>query len=99
MFTSIHIEEFELRWRDTKRGSSRSRARYPERLERRSRISTRKASPDRRAVRQGDILVGKVTPKGDQELSPESVSSGDLRRQGRRRAGRVAQGAAVMTAS
>jgi DNA-directed RNA polymerase subunit beta len=35
-------------------------------------------------VRQGDILVGKVTPKGEQELSPEErPAQGDLRRQGR----------------
>ncbi|NOT33812.1 MAG: DNA-directed RNA polymerase subunit beta [Candidatus Eisenbacteria bacterium] len=72
MFTSIHIEEFELQVRDTKRGVEEITREIPnvsedavKNLDEEGviRIGAR--------VRQGDILVGKVTPKGEQELSPE----------------------------
>jgi DNA-directed RNA polymerase subunit beta len=71
-FTSIHIEEFELQVRDTKRGVEEITREIPNVSEEAVknldeegviRIGAR--------VRQGDILVGKVTPKGEQELSPE----------------------------
>jgi DNA-directed RNA polymerase subunit beta len=71
-FTSIHIEEFELQVRDTKRGVEEITREIPnvsedsvKNLDEEGiiRIGAR--------VRQGDILVGKVTPKGEQELSPE----------------------------
>ena len=72
IFTSIHIEEFELQVRDTKRGVEEITREIPNVSEEAVknldeegiiRIGAR--------VRQGDILVGKVTPKGEQELSPE----------------------------
>ena len=72
VFTSIHIEEFELQVRDTKRGVEEITREIPNVSEEAVknldeegiiRIGAR--------VRQGDILVGKVTPKGEQELSPE----------------------------
>ena len=72
IFTSIHIEEFELQVRDTKRGVEEITREIPnvsedavKNLDEEGviRIGAR--------VRQGDILVGKVTPKGEQELSPE----------------------------
>src|SRR4029079_901735 len=72
VFTSIHIEEFELQVRDTKRGVEEITREIPnvsedavKNLDEEGvvRIGAR--------VRQGDILVGKVTPKGEQELSPE----------------------------
>jgi DNA-directed RNA polymerase subunit beta len=72
LFTSIHIEEFELQVRDTKRGVEEITREIPNVSEEAVknldeegiiRIGAR--------VRQGDILVGKVTPKGEQELSPE----------------------------
>src|SRR5205814_1366940 len=72
VFTSLHIEEFELQVRDTKRGVEEITREIPnvaedavKNLDEEGviRIGAR--------VRQGDILVGKVTPKGEQELSPE----------------------------
>jgi DNA-directed RNA polymerase subunit beta len=72
LFTSVHIEEFELQVRDTKRGVEEITREIPNVSEEAVknldeegviRIGAR--------VRQGDILVGKVTPKGEQELSPE----------------------------
>jgi len=72
VFTSVHIEEFELQVRDTKRGVEEITREIPNVAEEAVknldeegiiRIGAR--------VRAGDILVGKVTPKGEQELSPE----------------------------
>jgi DNA-directed RNA polymerase subunit beta len=72
VFTSVHIEEFELQVRDTKRGVEEITREIPnvaedavKNLDEEGiiRIGAR--------VRAGDILVGKVTPKGEQELSPE----------------------------
>jgi DNA-directed RNA polymerase subunit beta len=72
VFTSVHIEEFELHVRDTKRGVEEITREIPNVSEEAVknldeegvvRIGAR--------VRAGDILVGKVTPKGEQELSPE----------------------------
>ena len=62
---------------------------------------TRSGTSTRRAiirigapVQPGDILVGKVTPEGrDRSLPGRAPAAGDLRRQGRRRARRLAQGA------
>src|SRR5690242_4332942 len=72
IFTSVHIEEFELQVRDTKRGVEEITREIPnvsedavKNLDEEGivRIGAR--------VRAGDILVGKVTPNGEQELSPE----------------------------
>ena len=71
-------------------------ARDPERVaRRRSRTSTRRASSaSARACAPGDILVGKVTPKGETgAVARGAPAQGDLRREGRRRARRLAQGA------
>ena len=72
-FTSIHIEEFEIEARDTKLGPGGDHPRHPERLGgARSRTSTRAAIIRIGAtVKPGDILVGKVTPKGETQLTPE----------------------------
>ena len=72
IFTSIHIEEFETETRDTKLG--------PEEFTRDIPNTGEDALKDLdeegiirigAEVRPGDILVGKVTPKGETELSPE----------------------------
>jgi DNA-directed RNA polymerase subunit beta len=70
--SSIHIEEYEVEARDTKLGKEEITADLPN-------ISTEAlAQLDERGiirigaeVRPGDILVGKVTPKGETELTPE----------------------------
>ena len=73
VFTSIHIEEFELQVRDTKRGRGGDHPRDPQRRRGRGEEPRRgRHHPHRRAAcAPGDILVGKVTPKGETDLSPE----------------------------
>ncbi|MBI5838451.1 MAG: DNA-directed RNA polymerase subunit beta [Candidatus Eisenbacteria bacterium] len=72
VFTSIHIEEFELQVRDTKRGVEEITREIPNVSE-----DAIKNLDDEGVVRvgarvrHGDILVGKVTPKGETELTPE----------------------------
>jgi len=72
IFTSIHIEEFELQVRDTKRGSEEITREIPnvseEALLNLDENGIIRAGAE---VESGDILVGKVTPKGETELSPE----------------------------
>jgi len=72
IFTSIHIEEFELQVRDTKRGSEEITREIPnvseEALLNLDENGIVRAGAE---VEAGDILVGKVTPKGETELSPE----------------------------
>ncbi|HEY6420569.1 MAG TPA: DNA-directed RNA polymerase subunit beta [Candidatus Binataceae bacterium] len=72
LFTSVHIEEFECVSRDTKLG--------PEEITRDIPNVGEEALKDLDAsgiirigaeVRPGDILVGKITPKGETQLSPE----------------------------
>ena len=72
LFTSIHIQELELHVRDTKRGMEEITREIPNvadeslvDLDERGivRIGAR--------VKSGDILCGKITPKGETELSPE----------------------------
>jgi DNA-directed RNA polymerase subunit beta len=72
LFTSIHIEEFEIEARDTKLG--------PEEITRDIPNVSEAALKDLddsgiirigATVKPGDILVGKVTPKGETQLTPE----------------------------
>ncbi len=71
-FTSIHIEEFELESRDTKLGKEEVTRDIPNVGE-----EALKDLDDGGIIRigaevkPGDILVGKVTPKSETELSPE----------------------------
>ncbi len=72
VYTSLHIEEFELQVRDTKRGVEEVTREIPNVGE----DALRNLDEDGIVyigahVRAGDILVGKVTPKGETELSPE----------------------------
>ncbi|MCL1820334.1 MAG: DNA-directed RNA polymerase subunit beta [Oscillospiraceae bacterium] len=72
VFTSIHIEEYETEARDTKLGREEITRDIPNVGE-----DALKDLDDRGVirigaeVRSGDILVGKVTPKGETELTPE----------------------------
>ena len=71
-FTSIHIEEYELEVRDTKRGPEELTKEIPNVGE-----DALRNLDENGIIRVGaevhadDILVGKVTPKGETELSPE----------------------------
>jgi DNA-directed RNA polymerase subunit beta len=71
-FTSIHIEDFELQVRDTKRGVEEITREIPNVSE----DTVRNLDEDGvirigARVKANDILVGKVTPKGETELTPE----------------------------
>jgi DNA-directed RNA polymerase subunit beta len=71
-FTSIHIEEFEVQARDTKLGKEEVTRDIPNVSE-----EALKDLDDAGIVRigakvkAGDILVGKITPKGETQLTPE----------------------------
>ncbi len=72
MYTSIHIEEFEIEARDTKLGPEEVTRDIPNVAE--SLLNNLDESGIIRigaSVRPGDILVGKVTPKGETQLTPE----------------------------
>ncbi len=72
VYSSIHIQELELHVRDTKRGQEEITREIPNVSE------EALVDLDERGiirigahVKPGDILVGKITPKGETELSPE----------------------------
>lgn len=73
LFTSVHIEEYELDVRDTKLGEEEFTADIPNVSE----DATRDLLPDTGVirigahVRDGDILIGKITPKGESDPTPE----------------------------
>ncbi|GMR14124.1 MAG: DNA-directed RNA polymerase subunit beta [Gemmatimonadota bacterium] len=71
-FTSIHIQELELHVRDTKRGMEEITREIPNVAEE-SLVDLDERGIVRIGARvsSGDILVGKITPKGETELSPE----------------------------
>src|SRR3989475_431509 len=71
-YTSIHIEEFEIEARDTKLGPEEITRDIPNVAE--SLLKDLDESGIIRIgayVKPGDILVGKVTPKGETQLTPE----------------------------
>src|SRR5215208_332146 len=71
-YTSIHIEEFEIEARDTKLGPEEITRDIPNVSE--SALKDLDESGIIRigaSVKAGDILVGKVTPKGETQLTPE----------------------------
>jgi DNA-directed RNA polymerase subunit beta len=71
-FTSIHIEEYEIEVRETKRGKEEITRDVPNVSEKdRSQLGEDGIVRIGVEVRPGDILVGKVTPKGESELTPE----------------------------
>src|SRR6266851_365597 len=72
VFTSIHIEEFEVGARDTKLGPEEITRDIPNLGEE----ALKNLGPDGvirvgAEVKPGDILVGKITPKSETELAPE----------------------------
>ncbi|NLG53099.1 MAG: DNA-directed RNA polymerase subunit beta [Clostridiales bacterium] len=72
VFTSIHIEEYETEARDTKLGSEEITRDIPNIGEDALRdLDERGIIRIGAEVRSGDILVGKVTPKGETELTAE----------------------------
>jgi DNA-directed RNA polymerase subunit beta len=71
-YTSIHIEEFEVDARDTKLGPEEITRDIPNIAEGFLRnLDESGIIRKGAAVKPGDILVGKVTPKGETQLTPE----------------------------
>ena len=71
-YTSIHIEEFEIEARDTKLGPEEITRDIPNVSETYLRdLDESGIIRIGAAVKPGDILVGKVTPKGETQLTPE----------------------------
>jgi len=71
-FTSVHIEEFTINVRDTKLGPEMTTCDIPNVGE--SKLKNLAEDGIIRVgaeVRPGDILVGKITPKGESQLTPE----------------------------
>src|SRR5712671_1226465 len=71
-YPSVHIEEFEIESRDTKLGPEEVTRDIPNVSESMLR-NLDEAGVIRigASIKQGDILVGKVTPKGETQLTPE----------------------------
>ena len=71
-YTSIHIEEFEIEARDTKLGPEEVTRDIPNVSENSLRdLDESGVIRIGASVKPGDILVGKVTPKGETQLTPE----------------------------
>ncbi len=72
VYSSIHIQELELHVRDTKRGQEEITREIPN-VSEEALIDLDERGIIRVGahVKSGDILVGKITPKGETELSPE----------------------------
>ncbi|MCX7983594.1 MAG: DNA-directed RNA polymerase subunit beta [Bacteroidetes bacterium] len=72
IFTSVHIEEFELQVRDTKRGEEELTREIPNVSEEATKDLDEngiiRVGAD---VSEGDILIGKITPKGETDPTPE----------------------------
>ncbi|MFI3325816.1 MAG: DNA-directed RNA polymerase subunit beta [Clostridia bacterium] len=72
VYTSVHIEEYEMEARDTKLGAEEITRDIPNVGEDSLRdLDDRGIIRIGAEVRAGDILVGKVTPKGETELTAE----------------------------
>src|SRR5437773_5105364 len=71
-YTSVHIEEFEIESRDTKLGPEEVTRDIPNVSETMLRnLDEAGVMRIGATMQQGDILVGKVTPKGETQLTPE----------------------------
>ncbi|MFW5770684.1 MAG: DNA-directed RNA polymerase subunit beta, partial [Spirochaetota bacterium] len=71
-FTSVHIEQFEIEARETKLGREVITRDIPNLSEKAFRdLDADGVVRNGAYVAPGDILVGKVTPKGEQDLTPE----------------------------
>jgi DNA-directed RNA polymerase subunit beta len=72
IFTSIHIEEFELEVRDTKRGEEELTSEIPNVSEEAVKhLDENGVIRIGAEIKEGDILIGKITPKGESDPTPE----------------------------
>ena len=72
IFTSIHIEEYDLEVRDTKLGEEELTADIPNVSEEATKdLDENGIIRVGAAIKEGDILIGKITPKGESDPTPE----------------------------
>jgi DNA-directed RNA polymerase subunit beta len=72
VFTSIHIDEYSLDVRDTKRGMEELTSDIPNVSEEATKdLDENGLIRVGAEIREGDILIGKITPKGETDPSPE----------------------------
>ena len=71
VYTSIHIEEYEVFVRDTKNGTEETTKEIEDRAECLNKLDDRGIVRVGVEVQEDDILVGKITPKGVTEPTPE----------------------------
>ncbi len=72
VFSSIHIEELELQVRETKRGEEELTREIPNVSEEATKdLDENGIIRVGAEVNPGDIIIGKVTPKGEMDLTPE----------------------------
>ncbi len=72
IFTSVHVDEYSLEVRDTKRGVEEFTSDIPNVSEEATRnLDENGLIRIGAVVRPGDILIGKITPKGESDPSPE----------------------------
>ncbi|MBI5463344.1 MAG: DNA-directed RNA polymerase subunit beta, partial [Ignavibacteriales bacterium] len=72
IFTSVHVEEFELQVRDTKRGEEELTREIPNVSEEATKdLDENGIIRVGAEVNEGDILIGKITPKGETDPTPE----------------------------
>ena len=72
VFTSIHIDEYSLEVRDTKRGMEELTADIPNVSEEATKdLDENGLIRIGAEIKEGDILIGKITPKGETDPSPE----------------------------
>ncbi|MBS1729978.1 MAG: DNA-directed RNA polymerase subunit beta [Bacteroidetes bacterium] len=72
LFTSIHIDEYELEVRDTKLGEEELTPDIPNVSEEATKdLDENGVIRIGAQVREGDILIGKITPKGESDPTPE----------------------------
>ena len=72
IFTSIHIDEYALEVRDTKRGMEELTSDIPNVSEEATKdLDENGLIRIGAEIKEGDILIGKITPKGETDPSPE----------------------------
>ncbi|TAE60753.1 MAG: DNA-directed RNA polymerase subunit beta, partial [Bacteroidetes bacterium] len=72
LFTSIHIEEYELEVRDTKLGEEELTPDIPNVSEEATKdLDEHGIIRIGATIKEGDILIGKITPKGESDPTPE----------------------------
>ncbi len=72
IFTSLHVDEYSIEVRDTKRGLEELTADIPNVSEEATReLDENGLIRVGAEVQEGDILIGKITPKGETDPSPE----------------------------